>query len=365
MDHSEGNEAKKRALSQQEQSQQEQQSIQQQQQQQQSGTNTGDITQSLALPLPLQQPLQPGVLPPQAQQWAAAPGPGQGYAVVQPPHSQAQQQQQYVSQQVPFAQQQQSGMAVAGATASFPATAPLAAMPLAPDPAAAYAQSERTLYAMHQQRYPGYTQPQQYPQQQQPGYYGTQQQLGAPPQQQLLAGAVQPGIPYQQVPQPPPPQPYLQPKVGRLPADRPLMKLSVSLIDTYKHINTVYYEERDARRAAKQKEKKGSGSNNNGWDDDNYDYIFTAGELFFGRYKIRERIGKGSFGQVVRAEDTETNRDVAIKIIKSKKPFLLQAKTEIELLTHLWEKDPEDEHNIGTSGRTVTIVIEGVASRKI
>jgi dual specificity tyrosine-phosphorylation-regulated kinase 1 len=126
------------------------------------------------------------------------------------------------------------------------------------------------------------------------------------------------------------------------------MKLSVSLIDTYKHINTVYYEERDARRAAKQKEKKGSGSNNNGWDDDNYDYLFTAGELFFGRYKIRERIGKGSFGQVVRAEDMETNRDVAIKIIKSKKPFLLQAKTEIELLTHLWEKDPEDQHNIGT-----------------
>lgn len=127
------------------------------------------------------------------------------------------------------------------------------------------------------------------------------------------------------------------------------MKLSVSLIDTYKHINTVYYEEREARRAAKQaKEKKGSGSNNNGWDDDNYDYIITAGELFFGRYKIRERIGKGSFGQVVRAEDMETNTEVAIKIIKSKKPFLLQAKTEIELLTHLWEKDPEDQHNIGT-----------------
>ena len=136
---------------------------------------------------------------------------------------------------------------------------------------------------------------------------------------------------------------------GRLPADRPIVKLSVSLIDTYKHINRVYYEERDARRAARaaQKAQKGQGANNNGWDDDNYDYIVTGGELFYSHYVIKERIGKGSFGQVVRAVDTRTNKDVAIKIIKSKKPFLLQAKTEIELLTHLGERDPGDQNNIG------------------
>ena len=145
------------------------------------------------------------------------------------------------------------------------------------------------------------------------------------------------------------------------------MKLSVSLIDTYKHINTVYYEEREARRAARAKGKAksgssgggsasqqqaaggapGTGTHNNGWDDENYDYIVTSGELFYGRYRIKERIGKGSFGQVVRAEDTENGKDVAIKIIKSKKPFLIQAKTEIELLMHLNEKDGEDQHNIG------------------
>jgi dual specificity tyrosine-phosphorylation-regulated kinase 1 len=151
-------------------------------------------------------------------------------------------------------------------------------------------------------------------------------------------------------------QSYIQPRVGRLPADRPLIKLSVSLIDTYKHINTVYYEERDARRRNKEKKQggaggggaAGTGANNNGWDDENFDYIITPGELFYGRYRIKERIGKGSFGQVVRAEDIESKREVAIKIIKSKKPFLKQAETEIELLTHLWEKDPEDQHNIGT-----------------
>ena len=172
---------------------------------------------------------------------------------------------------------------------------------------------------------------------------------GIPPhQQQQLIQQHPMGIP--NLPQQPQQQSFgLQPRIGRLPADRPLIKLSVSLIDTYKRINTVYYEEREARRAARAKEKnqKGQGTNNNGWDDDNYDYIVTQGELFYGKYRIKERIGKGSFGQVVRAEDTETQQEVAIKIIKSKKPFLLQAKTEIELLQHLNEKDPDDQHNIG------------------
>lgn len=155
------------------------------------------------------------------------------------------------------------------------------------------------------------------------------------------------------------PQPYVQPTQGRLPADRPIVKLSVSLIDTYKHINRVYYEERDARRAARaaQKAHKGQGANNNGWDDDNYDYIVTSGELFYGHYVIKERIGKGSFGQVVRAVDTRNNKDVAIKIIKSKKPFLLQAKTEIELLTHLGERDSGDQNNIGTCVSCRSVVV--------
>jgi dual specificity tyrosine-phosphorylation-regulated kinase 1 len=174
------------------------------------------------------------------------------------------------------------------------------------------------------------------------------------------AAAVAPGgaIPHMPVPG----QSYIQPRAGRLPSDRPLMKLSVSLIDTYKHINTVYYEERDARRKTKEK-NKGTGANNNGWDDENYDYIITPGELFYGRYRIKERIGKGSFGQVARAEDIESKREVAIKIIKSKKPFQMQAKTEIELLTHLWEKDPDDQHNVGKSSRV--LVCMRVCLRKL
>jgi len=65
------------------------------------------------------------------------------------------------------------------------------------------------------------------------------------------------------------------------------------------------------------------------------------------RYVLQKRIGKGSFGQVVKALDKNTNTEVAIKIIKSKKPFLMQARTEIELLTLLNTNVPEDQNNIG------------------
>jgi hypothetical protein len=96
-----------------------------------------------------------------------------------------------------------------------------------------------------------------------------------------------------------------------------------------------------------------SGVNNNGWDDENFDYIITPGAILDGRYRIKEGIGKGSFGRVVHAEDMESssNQEVAIKIIRSSPPFLKQSETEIELLVHLREKDPDDQHNIGTLTR--------------
>jgi len=122
-----------------------------------------------------------------------------------------------------------------------------------------------------------------------------------------------------------------------------MRKLSVTLIDTYKLINQVYYEKRKRRHdVAGQSKKERKNTVNNGWDDEHYDYIVTEGEVFNGRYVVSTVIGKGSFGQVVKALDQQTSQLVAIKIIKSKKPFLQQAKTEIELLEFLNRKDPSD-----------------------
>uniref|UniRef100_A0A913IDX5 Dual specificity tyrosine-phosphorylation-regulated kinase mbk-1 n=1 Tax=Strongyloides stercoralis TaxID=6248 RepID=A0A913IDX5_STRER len=69
-----------------------------------------------------------------------------------------------------------------------------------------------------------------------------------------------------------------------------------------------------------------------GYDDENHDYIIKIGEVFNYRYRIDNHIGKGSFGQVAKAFDMIANEDVAIKIIKNKKPFLDQAWIEIKLL---------------------------------
>jgi len=141
-----------------------------------------------------------------------------------------------------------------------------------------------------------------------------------------------------------------QVKPGRNASEAPLLKLSVNLIDTYKMINQVYYEKRKRRQEEKasnanqggQSTKQRKGSFNHGWDDENYDYVVKNGELFNDRYTVSTVIGKGSFGQVVKALDNTTQEWVAIKIIKSKRPFLQQAKTEIELLQFLNEKDLSD-----------------------
>ncbi|CAH8468480.1 unnamed protein product [Schistosoma guineensis] len=69
--------------------------------------------------------------------------------------------------------------------------------------------------------------------------------------------------------------------------------------------------------------------------DSNYDYIVRPGEVWMGQYLINNLIGKGSFGQVMKAHDCISNEDVAIKIIKNKRAFTNQAQVEIRLLREM------------------------------
>ncbi|KAJ8289729.1 hypothetical protein GJAV_G00004600 [Gymnothorax javanicus] len=136
----------------------------------------------------------------------------------------------------------------------------------------------------------------------------------------------------------------------RDPASAPLRKLSVDLIKTYKHINEVYYTKK--KRRAQQVPPEDSSTKkerkvyNDGYDDDNYDYIVKNGEKWLDRYEIDSLIGKGSFGQVVKAYDHHEQEWVAIKIIKNKKAFLNQAQIELRLLELMNKHDTEMKYYI-------------------
>lgn len=88
------------------------------------------------------------------------------------------------------------------------------------------------------------------------------------------------------------------------------------------------------------------GSQNGGFDDDSGSYNKVLHDHISYRYEILEVIGKGSFGQVIRALDHMTNKHVAIKIIRNKKRFHHQALVEVRILDHLRKKDKDDSHNV-------------------
>ncbi|XP_054020961.1 dual specificity tyrosine-phosphorylation-regulated kinase 1B-like [Dryobates pubescens] len=178
--------------------------------------------------------------------------------------------------------------------------------------------------------------------------FASLQPMAEPPQAPFRAPQFPPrepiGIP--SASQSPPFSPASPPQgLGRAPpggfraaGSAPLRKLSVDLIKTYKHINEVYYAKKKRRAQQGPPETSGAGPKrerrllNEGWDDSNHDYIVRAGERWLDRYEIDSLIGKGSFGQVVKAYDHQAQEWVAIKIIKNKAAFLSQAQIELRLL---------------------------------
>ena len=65
--------------------------------------------------------------------------------------------------------------------------------------------------------------------------------------------------------------------------------------------------------------------------------------------------GKGSFGQVVKAFDHEEQTQVAIKIIKNKKPFLNQAQIEVRLLEMMNRADTDNKYYIGKKSIPINV----------
>lgn len=86
--------------------------------------------------------------------------------------------------------------------------------------------------------------------------------------------------------------------------------------------------------------------NNCGYDDEQGSYQHVPHDHIAYRYEMLKVIGKGSFGQVVRAYDHKEQVHVALKMVRNEKRFHRQAQEEIRILDHLRKKDKENGMNL-------------------
>lgn len=89
-----------------------------------------------------------------------------------------------------------------------------------------------------------------------------------------------------------------------------------------------------------------SSRHNYGFDDENGDYKLIVGDHIAYRYEILQPLGKGSFGQVIKATDHREKRAVALKIIRNKSRFHHQAGVEVKILKFLKKRDSSDDFNV-------------------
>jgi len=97
---------------------------------------------------------------------------------------------------------------------------------------------------------------------------------------------------------------------------------------------------------AKKRQGIPGGAQNCGYDDEAGSYQMVAHDHIVYRFEILKVLGKGSFGQVLKAYDHKTQQHVALKIVRNEKRFHRQATEEIRILEHLRKQDKDNSHNI-------------------
>ena len=97
---------------------------------------------------------------------------------------------------------------------------------------------------------------------------------------------------------------------------------------------------------AKKREAIPGAPKNGGYDDDQGSYQMVVHDHVAYRYEVLKVLGKGSFGQVLKAYDHKTQQHVALKIVRNERRFHRQANEEIRILEHLRKQDRDNTHNI-------------------
>lgn len=85
---------------------------------------------------------------------------------------------------------------------------------------------------------------------------------------------------------------------------------------------------------------------NAGFDDDKGRYKLVKNDHIGYRYEVLKGLGRGSFGEVVRAFDHKTQQHYALKIIRNERRFHKQGQIEIKILEHLRKEDKRNTHNV-------------------
>ncbi|NP_001368709.1 Protein kinase domain-containing protein [Caenorhabditis elegans] len=79
-------------------------------------------------------------------------------------------------------------------------------------------------------------------------------------------------------------------------------------------------------------------------DDKDGHLIYSKGDFILNRFTIYDTLGEGTFGKVVRVNDSLSDTFMALKIIKNVSKYREAAKLEVKVLQKLAEKDPEKKN---------------------
>lgn len=126
-----------------------------------------------------------------------------------------------------------------------------------------------------------------------------------------------------------------------------VMKHHSNKLTPYEHTE-IYAYPRVYFIGAKAKKRPGiiGAPNNCDYDNEQGSYIHIPHDHVAYRYEVLKVIGKGSFGQVVKAYDHKTHEQVALKMVRNEKRFHRQAQEEVLILDHLRKKDKDNTMNI-------------------
>ncbi|KAJ7537763.1 hypothetical protein O6H91_11G021500 [Diphasiastrum complanatum] len=138
----------------------------------------------------------------------------------------------------------------------------------------------------------------------------------------------------------------------RLVVSKPIVaRLTRLLMETYQLCNPsfTYLDSFNKRRVLTHPSE---GVSNNGLDNSHSDLILAVNGVLVHpssnqRYIVKDLLGQGTFGQVVKCWTDEADSFVAVKVIKNQPAYYHQALVEISILTMLNMKfDPGDKHHI-------------------